>query len=92
MRNSAKSNQKRLQTYRGLIANKKKKDRSMYTAQDWAHNFIARKRKDDPVLPRGKSSDVKNKTIELYRKIGHNSVMSIRKFFIDRDEPAHLVN
>ena len=23
---------------------------------------------------------------------GHNSVVSIREFFIDRDEPAHLVN
>ena len=50
-----------------------------------------RKRKDDPVLPRGKSIDVKPKIIELYRKIGHNSVVSIRKFFIDRDEPTHIV-
>ena len=54
--------------------------------------MIVRKRKDDPVLPRGKSSDVKLKMIELDRNIGHNSVMSIREFFIDRDEPAHLVD
>ena len=50
------------------------------------------KRKDEPVLPRDKSSDVKPKMIELDRKIGHNSVMSIRKLFIDRDDPAHLVD
>ena len=54
--------------------------------------LIVRKRKDDPVLPRGKSSDVKPKMIELNRKIGHKSVMSIREFFIDRDETAHLVD
>ena len=30
--------------------------------------------------------------IELYRKISHNSVMSICEFFIDRHEPAHLVD
>ena len=30
--------------------------------------------------------------IELDRNIGHNSVMSIREFFIDRDEPARLVD
>ena len=30
--------------------------------------------------------------IELYRKIVHNSVMSIREFFIHRYEPAHLVD
>ena len=35
--------------------------------------------------------DVKLKIIELDRKIGHNSVMSICEFFIDRDEPDHLV-
>ena len=64
----------------------------MYTAQDWANYLIVRKRKDDPFLPRGKSSDVKPKMIELDRNIGHNSVMSIREFFIDRDEPAHLVD
>ena len=64
----------------------------MYTAQDWEKYVIVRKIKDDPVLPRGKSSDVKPKMIELDRNIGHNSVMSIREFFIDRDEPAHLVD
>ena len=64
----------------------------MYTAQDWENYLIARKRKDDPVFPRGKSSGVKTKMIELDRNIGHNSVMSIREFFIDRDEPAHLVD
>ena len=55
-----------------------------------------RKRKDEPVLPRGKSSDVKPKIkpkmIELDRNIGHNSAISIHDFFIDRDEPAHLVD
>ena len=30
--------------------------------------------------------------IELARKIGHNSIMPIREFFIDIDEPAHLVD
>ena len=30
--------------------------------------------------------------IELDRKIGHKSVMSIRKFFIDRDAPSLLVD
>ena len=54
--------------------------------------MIARKIKYHPVLPRGKSSDVKPKMIELDRKIGHNSVMSIRELFIDRDDPAHLVD
>ena len=54
--------------------------------------MIVRNRKDEPVLPRGKSSDVKPKIIELDRKIGHNSFMSIRELFIDRDEPAHLVD
>ena len=54
--------------------------------------MIARKRKDDPVIPRGKSSDVKTKMIELDRKIGHKSVMSICELFIDRDDPAHLVD
>ena len=54
--------------------------------------FIVRKIKDDPVLTIFKSSDVKPKMIELNRKIGHNSVMSIREFFIDRDEPARLVD
>ena len=53
--------------------------------------MILRKRKDDPVLPRGKSSYFKSKMISLESNICHNSVMSIRKFFIDRDEPAHLV-
>ena len=48
--------------------------------------------KDDPYLPRSKSSDDKPKMIELYKKIGHKSVMSIRKLFIDRDGPAHIVD
>ena len=30
--------------------------------------------------------------IELDRKIGHKSVMYIYKFFMDRDELAHLVD
>ena len=64
----------------------------MYTAQDWVDYLIARKRKDEPVIPRGKKSDVKPKMIELDRNIGHNSVVYIREFFVDRDEPAHLVD
>ena len=64
----------------------------MYTAQDWANYLIVRKRKDDRVFPRGKSSDVKMKMIELDRSIGHNTVMSIHEFFIGIDEPAHLVD
>ena len=64
----------------------------MYTEEDWENYLIVRKRKDDPVLPRGKSSDVKPKMIELDRKIGHNSVMSTHEFFIDRDDTTHLVD
>ena len=64
----------------------------MYTAQDWENYLIARKIKGDPVLPRIKSSNVKPKIIELGRNIGHNSVMYIREFFVDRDDPAHLVD
>ena len=64
----------------------------MHTEQDWKNDLIARKRKDNPVLPKGKSSDVKPEMIELDRKIGHNSVMYIREFFIDRYDPAHLVD
>ena len=30
--------------------------------------------------------------IELDRNIGHKSVMSIHKFFVDWDEPAHLID
>ena len=30
--------------------------------------------------------------VELDRNIGHKSVMSIQGFFIDRYEPAHLVD
>ena len=47
---------------------------------------------DEPVLPRCKSSDVKPKMIELDRKIVHNSVIYIRELFIDRYEPAHIVD
>ena len=50
-----------------------------------------RKIKDDPVIPRGKSSDVKPKMIELDRNIGHKSAMSICELFIGRDEPSHLL-
>ena len=64
----------------------------MYTAQDWANYLIVRKRKDDPVLPRGKSSGVKPKMIELDRKIGHNTVISIHELFVDRYEPSYLVD
>ena len=92
MRNAAKSHQKRLQTYHDLIANKKKQDRSMYTAQDWENYLVVRKKRDDPVLPRGKSSDFKPKMIEVDRNIGHNSAMSICEFFIDKNKTAHLVD
>ena len=54
--------------------------------------MIARKRKDEPTLPRGKLSDVKPKMIELYRKIGNKSVMSICELFIDRDDLDHLLD
>ena len=92
MRSAATIHQKRLQNYHELITNKKKQDRPLYTAQDWKNYSIARKIKDEPIIPRGKSSDIKQKIIELYRKIGHKSVMSICELFIDRDEPAHLVD
>ena len=51
-----------------------------------------RKIKDEPALPRGESSGVKTKIIELDRKIGHKIFMSIREFFVDRDDLAHLVD
>ena len=86
MRNPGKSHQNRLQNYHDLIANKEN------TAQDWTNYLVVRKRKDDPVLPRGNSSDFKPKIVELDRNISHKSVMSIREFFIDRDEPAHVVD
>ena len=54
--------------------------------------MIVRIRKDDPDIPRGKSSDMKPKIIELYRKIYHKSVVYIREFFMDRYEPARLVD
>ena len=54
--------------------------------------MIVRSRKNVPDLPRGESSDVKPKMIELERKIGHNSVMSICEFFMDIDGPDHLVD
>ena len=50
------------------------------------------KKNDDPVSPKSMSSDVKVKTIELDRKIGHNSVMSIREFLIDIYDPDHLLD
>ena len=50
------------------------------------------KRKDEPLLLRGESSDFKPKIIELDRKTGHKSVMSIREFLVDRYEPVHLVD
>ena len=51
--------------------------------------MIARRRNDEPDLPRGKSSDVKPKMVEFDRNIGHKSVMSIRELFMDRYEPTH---
>ena len=92
LRNATKSHQKILQTYHDLITNKNKQDMSLYTDKDWTNCLIVRKRKDDPDLPRGNSSDAKPKIIELDRKIGHKSVMSICELFIDRDEPDHLVD
>ena len=53
LRNAGKSHQKRLQTYHKLITNKNKQYRSIYTAKDWENYFILRKRKGEPVLPRG---------------------------------------
>ena len=52
--------------------------------------LITRRRKDNHILPRGESCDAKPKMIELDRKIGHKIIMSIRKLFMDRDEPAYL--
>ena len=92
LRNATKSHQKCIQTYHKLIANKKKKYRSTHTAQDWTNYLIARKRKEDPVLPIGKSSDFKPKMIESEMKIGHNSVMSIIEFFIDRYYTDHILD
>ena len=43
-------------------------------------------------MPRGKSSDVKPKIIELDKNIGHKIVMSISGLFIDIYEPAHIVD
>ena len=51
-----------------------------------------RRRKDDPDIPRGKSSDIKPKIIQLDRNIGNKNVTFIRELFIDRDETAHLVD
>ena len=65
---------------------------SLCTVQDWTNYLIARKRKDGPTLPRGKLSEVKPKIIEFYRKIVHKNVMSIFELFIDRVEPANLVD
>ena len=89
LRNAAKSHQKRLQTYHDLIIKKKKQGRSMYTAHDWENYLIVMKRKDDHVIPVGKSSDVKPKIVELDRKIGHSGVMSICELLIYRYEPDH---
>ena len=51
-----------------------------------------RSRRDDPALPRGDSSDVKPKMIQLDRKIGHKQFMYIHNLSMDRDEPSHLVD
>ena len=53
--------------------------------------MITRKIKDEPVLPIGRSSDVKPRKKCLDRNIIHKSVMSIRELLIGRDELAHLV-
>ena len=54
--------------------------------------MIVRRKKDDPALPRGNSSDVKPNIIEGDMKIGHKHVMDISSFFMDRDDMDHLVN
>ena len=59
LRRAAKTHQKRLQTYHDIITNKKKQDRSLYTAQDWKNYFIVRKRKDD-LLPQDLSQVISN--------------------------------
>ena len=51
-----------------------------------------RRKKDDPALPRGNSSDVKPNIIEVDMKIGHKNVMAISSFFMDRDDPDHLLD
>ena len=63
----------------------------MYTAHDRENYLIARKIKDEPVLPIGRSSDVKPRKKCLDRNIIHKSVMSIRELLIGRDELSHLV-
>ena len=45
-----------------------------------------------PVLPTGKSCEVKPKIIELDRKISHKIFISICEFFIDIDDPDNLVD
>ena len=44
------------------------------------------------LLPRGNSSDVKPNIIDVDMKIGHKPGMAIRRFFMDRDDPEHLVD
>ena len=92
LRNPAKSHQKCLQTYHDLIANKKIPGWSLYTAQDWKNHLIVTRKNYDPALPRGNSSDVKPNIIEVDTKIGHKYVMAISRFFMDRDDPDHLVD
>ena len=54
--------------------------------------MILKRRKDEPDLPRGKSSGVKQKITELDRNIGHKSVLYICELFMDRYEPVNLVD
>ena len=56
------------------------------------NDLIVRKIKDKHDLTQGNPSDVKLKMIEFDRKIGHKSIMSISKSFIDRDKQSHLVD
>ena len=89
MKNSENSHQKRLQTYHDLIANNKKQDRSLYTAQYWKNYLIMRRRNYDPVLLRGKSSDVKPKMVGLDRRIGHKfSCQFVNYSLIEMSRPT----
>ena len=89
LRNAAKNHQKRLQTYHDLIANKKKQDRSMYTAHDWKNYLFARMRKDDPDLPIGKSSEVKPQLLNWTGvSVTKLSCIFVNSSWIDMNRPT----
>ena len=54
--------------------------------------MIVRRGKYEPAIPRGKSSSVKHKIIELDRKFGSQKCHVYSQSFVDRGELAHLVD